>query len=251
MVNQAKEESKKDGKKYLSDVFSGIEDSLRLDLKREAVETTHDGTMGGNCEQHWRDLFRNHLPSRYGVAEAFVVDSLGHVSDQIDIVIYDTLYTPTLYGHDKIQYLPREAVYAAFEAKPVVSKKYLEYAGNKAESIQRLHCTSAPIVNAGRTFSARETFPILTGLVAQKADWVEGLKSDSFIDNLPTVELKHLDFVITANDGFYDGRHSLDEPVIATGDGSLMRVVFRLLQALQQLGTVPAIDWGIYEEVLK
>jgi len=250
MVNRAKELSESNGKEHLAGVLIDIEKRLISELKREAKESTHDGTLGGNCEQLWIELLRDYLPVRYRVDNAFVIDSTGKTSDQLDIVIYDAQYTPAMYGHDRVPYLPREAIYAVLEAKPAVTKQHLEYAGKKAESVQRLHCSSAPIVNAGKTFPAREPFCLLAGLVAQKASWEDGLQSQRFLDNLPSDELQRLDFVITAESGFYDGR-DFESPDVLYGEGSLMRGLFRLLQALQQLGTVPAIDWSLYEKVLQ
>lgn len=243
MVNRAKKLSEENGKSYLENIFYGIEHELINNLKKEAIESTHDATLGENCEQHWIKLLKNYLPARYGVAKAFVVDSNGETSDAIDVVIFDPQYTPALYGHERVQYLPREAVYAVFEAKPAVNKKHLVYAADKAESVQKLHCSSAPIVSVGKTLPPREPFPIITGLLALNANWTGGLLGNSFEKNLPK---EQIDFVITAESGFYDS-HDL---VIAGGDGSLMRGLFRLLQALQKLGTVPAIDWSIYEKIL-
>jgi len=249
MVNRAKKISNMNGEMYLEQVFHRVEKGLRDDLKKEIIESTHDATLGENCEQHWISLLKKYLPARYGVAKAFVVDSKGRTSDAIDVVIFDPQYTPALFGHDRVQYLPREAVYAVFEAKPTVNKQYLGYAGDKAESVQQLYCTSAPIVNTGKTFPPRDTFPVLTGLLALNASWSDGLLGKSFPKNLPTNNQKRLDFILTAESGFYDG-HICNEPMIASGEGSLMRGLFRLLQALQQLGTVPAIDWSVYEKIL-
>jgi len=249
MVNRAKKESEENGTAYLRKVFCGVEDTLINNLNKEALESTHDATLGDNCEQHWINLLRDYLPARYGVSKTFVVDSTGKTSDALDVVIYDPQYTPTLYGRDSKQYLPREAIYAVFESKPSVNKQHLEYAGNKALSVQSMYCSSAPIVNAGKSFPPRDPFPVLTGLLAQSADWSGGLNANSFLTNLPSGEQNQLDFVLTAESGFYDGMNR-SEPVIATGNGSLMRGLFRLLNALQQLGTVPAIDWSIYEDIL-
>lgn len=248
MVNRAKQASGSNGKAYLKTVFQSVEKGLQHNLRKEFLESTHDGTLGENCEQHWIALLKNYLPARYGVAKAFVVDSNGMTSDAIDVVIFDPQYTPALYGHDSVQYLPREAVYAVFEAKPTVNKQHLAYAGDKAQSVQKLYCSSAPIINIGKESPARKPFPVLTGLLAKNASWADGLQAESFKKNLPTDNQKTLDFILTAESGFYDG-HDQNKPVISAADGSLMRGLFRLLQALQQLGTVPAIDWSVYEKI--
>ncbi len=249
MVNRAKQSSENNGKEYLKQIFHDIEKEFQHSIKKEISQSTHDVTLGENCEQIWIDLFRNYLPARYGVAKAFVVSSNGKTSDAIDVVIYDPQYTPILFGHGKVQYIPREAVYAVFEAKPTVNKQYLDYAGDKAKSVQRLYCTSASIINIGKTSPPREIFPVLTGLLAKNASWVDGLDGESFKSNLPTEKQNKLSFVLTAESGFYDG-HNSNNSIIATSEGSLMRGLFRLLQALQQQGTVPAIDWSVYEKIL-
>ena len=250
MTNQAKQLSEKNGNEYLRRILLDVGDAMCGELQRESRSQTHDGTLGEGCENIWRQLLRKYLPARYQVEDAFVIDSCGHTSDQIDIVIFDATFTSPLYGHSNKKYLPRESVYAIFEAKPTVNKKYLNYAGCKARSVNNLHCTSAPIVNAGQSFPAREIFRPLTGLIAYNAEWSGGLSSSSFNENLPSDEECCLDFVLTAKSGFYDGREKSDSS-LHEGEGAMMKGIFRLLQALQELGTVPAIDWAIYERVME
>ena len=266
MANQAKILSATDGYQYLRNVFLDVGEVMSTGLRHQARSQTHDATLGDGCEKLWRQLLRQYLPSRYQVEDAFIIDSQGRTSDQvedafiidsqgrtsdqIDVVIFDSTYTSPLHGHDNKKYLPRESVYAVFEAKPTVSKRYLGYAGAKAESVNKLHCTSAPIVNAGRPFPARDVFRPITGLVAYDAKWSKGLSSKHFKSNLPSSADSQLDFVLTAESGFYDNRSGIEAP-LHVGEGSLMTGIFRLLQALQELGTVPAIDWAIYERVME
>jgi len=49
---------------------------------------------GSASEQRWIDLFDRYLPQRYRASPAFVVDADGRCSRQIDIAIYDNLYSP-------------------------------------------------------------------------------------------------------------------------------------------------------------
>ena len=79
---------------------------------------------------------RKYLPNRYAVAQGIVVDSNGATSDQIDIIIFDPQYTPTLLDQQSHRFVPAEAVYGVLEAKPVISKQNLEYAGDKAASVR-------------------------------------------------------------------------------------------------------------------
>lgn len=54
----------------------------------------HPVTKGEHCESAWIDFFRSFLPNKYAVDKGFVFDYRGNVSEQIDIIIYDTLYAP-------------------------------------------------------------------------------------------------------------------------------------------------------------
>jgi hypothetical protein len=250
MTNKAKAASEKNGYKYLRDVLLGVSEQTSSALQHQSTSQTHDGSLGTGCEILWRELLRKYLPTRYQVEEAFVIDSFGRTSDQMDVVIFDSMYTSPLNGHDNTKYIPRESVYAVFEAKQAVSKQHLGYAGQKAASVNALHCTSASIVNAGNQSGPRDIFRPLTGLIAFNAQWKDGLASKSFIPNLPSAENSRLDFVLTAKSGFYDGRPGVESP-LALDEGAMMTGIFRLLQALQELGTVPAIDWSVYERVMK
>ncbi len=57
----------------------------------------HPVTKGDHSESAWVDFFRSFLPNKYAVDKGFVFDAQGNVSDQIDIIIYDALYTLILY----------------------------------------------------------------------------------------------------------------------------------------------------------
>ena len=94
-----------------------------------------------------------YLPKRYAVDSAIVIDSNGKTSDQMDVVIYDPQYTPTLLDQHDHKYIPAEAVYAVMEVKPTVNKGYLDYAGKKAASVRRLNLTSAQISEANARYN--------------------------------------------------------------------------------------------------
>ena len=87
----------------------------------------------------------DHLPHRYQADRAFVIDSHGECSEQIDVVIYDRQYSPFLYNQANQRYIPAESVYAVLEVKQDLSREHRLYAGGKAASVRRLHRTSAPI----------------------------------------------------------------------------------------------------------
>ena len=248
-MNKAKDISNTDGKQFLRSALSAEQEVLQVKLKLSSTSITHDGVMGDVNEQHFIAFLKKSLPRRYAVESAIVIDSNGNTSDQIDIVIYDNQYTPTLLDQHDHRFVPAEAVYAVFEVKPTINKEYLEYAGNKAASVRNLERTSIPIKHAGGEFPAKPLFPIVSGIVAADIDWTDGFNSKSFVENLNSLtDAAVLDCGLALAGGCFDlfGKALILGPETNT----LAYFLFRLLEKLQSLGTVPAIDWNKYASVI-
>lgn len=232
---------------WMRNAFVDVQTELALKIKRASASIDHSGAKGAVNEEHWLELFRAYLPNRYQVASAFIIDSRGGRSQQIDLVVFDRHYTPTLLDQQSHRYVPAEAVYAVFECKPHLDKSYLEYAGEKAASVRRLHRTSVAITHAGGGFKPREPFPIIAGIVAARSSWTDGL-GDAFRANLPSGEAERLDCGCALEDGAFDDFSG--ELEVMGADGALIYFLFRLLGKLQSLGTVTAIDWSAYAAIL-
>ena len=248
-MNKAKKISIQDGKNFLRSAFAAEQEVLSVKLKLSSESITHDGVMGDVNEQHFIEVLRKYLPKRYAVDSAIVIDSNGSTSDQIDIVIYDPQYTPTLLDQHDHRFIPVESVYAVFEVKPTINKGYLEYAAKKAESVRVLERTSVPITHVGGEPTAKELFPILSGIVATTIDWTDGFSSDAFQENNNSlVEQQVLDCGLSVTGGCFD----VFEGDLKVGPtiNSLAYFIFRLLQKLNSLGTVPAVDWNKYALVM-
>ena len=248
-MNKAKTASRLDGKRFLAEAFSAEQAVLAQQLNFSSKSITHNGVMGDVNERHFIDMLRKYLPRRYEVAQGIVIDSNGATSDQIDIVIFDNLYTPTLLDQQEHRFIPAEAVYCVLEVKPTLNKDYLEYAADKAESVRRLERTSVPIRHAGGEFPAKALFPIISGIVAVKVDWADGLNGTYFTENFANLrDARALDCGLALSDRAFDtfsGALFMSET-----NGSLATFLFRLIQRLQALGTVPAVDWNRYGAIL-
>lgn len=232
---------------WLRNAFADVQNELELKIRRASGSIDHPGTQGSVNEQHWVDVFRAYLPKRYEVASGIVIDSDGARSDQIDVVVFDKHFTPTLLDQQNHRYIPAEAVYAVFETKPHIDKGHLEYAGRKAASVRRLRRTSVAITHAGGVFPVRPLFPIVAGILAARADWGDGL-GDNFKRNLPSAADEQLECGCALEHGMFD---AFDGPLKTAGrDGALIFFLFRLLSKLQSLGSVPAVDWAAYAKVI-
>jgi hypothetical protein len=137
------------------------------------------------------------------------------------------------------------------EVKPVINKAYLIYAGEKANSVRRLHRTSIPIPTAGGNTEPKLHFLIISGLVAAKPAWKDGF-GKSFKKAFGGLKGENqLDCVLAVNNSSFDtfdGTNRLSRCI--SGKNVLVFFLFRLLKKLQSLGNVPAIDWNAYASQL-
>ena len=248
-MNKAKTGSKIDGQRFLREALGAEQTVLAVQLDLSAKSVTHDGAMGDVNEQHFIQVLRKYLPKRYEVDRAIVIDANGTTSDQIDIVIFDHQYTPTLLDQHAHRFVPAEAVYCVLEVKPAINKQYLNYAGSKAHSVRLLERTSISIHHAGGEYPPKPLFPIIAGIVATRVEWTNGIASEAFATTLGALTGSYsLDCGLALSDRAFDtftGALSMHGP-----ERSLASFLFRLLQRLQSLGTVPAIDWNRYARVL-
>lgn len=247
--NRAKAVSRIDGKLFLQDAFKAEQELLACKLDLSSKSITHNGVLGEVGEHHFIDILRKYLPDRYSVSQGIVIDSNGETSDQIDIVIFDHQYTPTLLDQQSHRFIPAEAVYCVLEVKPTLNKQYLEYAAKKAGSVRRLLRTSVPIQHAGGKYPAKPHFQIVAGIVANEVDWVDGCAGSSLSEILDSlIDIESLDCGLALKDRAFDTHAG--KLLVSEVECSLVYFLFRLLQRLQSLGTVPAVDWNKYAEVL-
>ena len=160
----------------LSAIFHQMQSEMMAHFAANQI-LDHPTTCGAITEQHWLDFFHQYLPQRYRASSAFIVDADGRRSRQIDIAIYDRLYSPLLFPHPSGLHIPAESVYAVFEVKQELTSKCVRDAGIKAESVRALRRTSVPVLAAGSRQPAIKLHPILCGVLAPRAIWPDFEKS--------------------------------------------------------------------------
>lgn len=248
-MTTAKTKSCHDGKKYLQDAFRLQQQLLCTKLALSSQTITHSGVMGEVSEDYFIEILRQYLPHRYAVDTGIVLDSSGATSDQIDVIIFDNQYTPTLLDQQDHRFIPAEAVYAVFEVKQEINKDTIGYAGDKVESVRKLTRTTVPIVHAGGAYPAKPPFAIVGGIIAGKIDWASGFSGETFPSILKAMHgLRKIDCGLAVSGSVFDtfdGRLA-----VGPEEQALAFFLFRLLQKLQSLGTVPAIDWNAYAAAL-
>jgi hypothetical protein len=217
-----------------------------MDNVRKGIK--HAPSMGDEGEEEWIEIFRHFLPKRYQADKAFVVDCNGRISEQQDVVIFDRQYSPFLAKWKKAHFIPAESVYAILEVKQDLTAAHIKYAGEKAASVRALHRTTMAIQHAGGTFKPREHFNILAGLLCHSTKWTP-VFGKPFEKAIKGLDVSHqLDFgcALEAGSFFTDWKTGLPVSRYSTKETSLVSFVLGMIHALQQLGTVPALDLNAY-----
>ena len=224
----------------LADLHRDIEERLRRSRK-----IGHPTAKGDASESVWVEMLSEYLPKRYAVEKAFVVDSDGVFSDQIDVVIFDRQYSPFILHWEGQTVLPAESVYAAFEAKQTINATHIAYAQDKVATVRRLKQTSLPIPHAGGTYPAKPAISILGGILAFESEWSPPL-GDALRATLVADQGEgKLDLGCVATSGhFFIDKHGTYEFVTDTKPATAF--LFKLISELQMRGTVPMIDIEAY-----
>ena len=221
----------------------------RLTLNRKIL--THPVAKGDANELEWIDMLSSYLPSRYRADKAFVIDCEGHVSDQIDIVIYDRHYSPFILKQNGSTYIPAESVYAVVEVKPTLNTVNINYASKKAASVRKLKRTTASIVHAGgKIDEPKEPFNILAGIFTIDGNCTDVLK----IKLSKLSEQKFLHFGCSLDHVAFWFKSQETKNYFfekSTREEALAFFFLNLLSELQQLGTAPAIDLKAYIKAFK
>ena len=251
----------------LSDLFKGLQKEMKYNLDLYSF-ISHPGSKGDATEKSWIDFLRTYLPDRYKVDKAIVIDAEGAVSKQIDVVIYDGMYTPFIFNHKGFKYVPAESVYAVFEVKQDI-KGNIKYA---AESVRKLKRTSIGMVSSGIVMRPRSLTKIIGGILTTE---------NSYIDKKTPVkkQLSNLTGYETIDMGCccdlysfyvdYDEKNDLSKSEMYTNEWiksiyesrvvkdinkdisfnekvPLFAFFLQLVNSLKSIGTVPAIDVNAY-----
>ncbi len=238
------------GRLDLAKVFLRVQRQMQAQLAVGQI-FEHPTPSGDANEKQWLDLLHQYLPQRYRASSAFVIDADGRRSRQIDIAIYDALYSPLLFPHESGLHIPVESLYAVFEVKRTLSHQWLRDAAAKAASVRCLRRTSTPMIASGRRCPAVRPAPILAGVLAVKSVW-----RNSFYERFPAAlrqlsPAERLDLGCILSHGAFEvqspNRQITKSKIrLSSPHQALVFFILRLLDRLRALGTAPAADLRAY-----
>lgn len=230
----------------LTSIKSLLENKQKTLITKLEADINHPTSKGDNCENAWINFFKSFLPSKYAVDKGFIFDSKGNLSEQIDVIIYDSLYTPLIFETEVGEkFITSESVYAVFEVKQEINKGYLEYAQKKIQSVRKLYRSSRPMIVAGKTVPARALTKILGGILASNSISFENLRR--YLAEYPAIDLgcaiNNFSFITIK-----DKNDNTVNVVNSNSDEVILSFFFIILDELYKLGTSPAIDIREYAD---
>jgi hypothetical protein len=98
----------------------------------------HMGDRGRFREAVIRDFLRPFLPLAYGLSSGEVFSTDGEQSAQVDIVIYDAVFSTILFRDKPDQLFPAESIFGSIEVKSHLSLGELESACSNVRSVKSL-----------------------------------------------------------------------------------------------------------------
>jgi hypothetical protein len=232
----------------LIEILDGLQARLEGELRGNRAAVAHPGARGEASEEDWLRALKDHLPHRYQADRAFVIDSQGACSEQIDVVIYDRQYSPFLYNRANQRYVPAESVYAVLEVKQDLSAEHVRYAGGKAASVRRLHRTSAAVPTASGVVPTGPPQRIIAGILTYRSSWTPPL-ADPLRKALAELGAdEQIDIGCALIHGAFEVAYAPGNAELRAAEGprSLVQFLLRLLKQLQALATAPAIDYEAY-----
>ncbi len=229
-------------------LLNGLHDDIHQKLQTARAALAHPVAKGDASEKVWLELLQTYLPKRYQAEKAFVVDSKGNFSQQIDVVIFDRQYSPFIFKYQGEIIVPAESVYAVFEAKQSINADYVMYAQEKVDSVRKLYQTSLPIPHAGGVYSAKPPINILGGILTFESDWTPAM-GDALRGALKNQQGR-LDLGCIAAHGYFNYIDDDKGYEFNAGGKPATSFLFKLISLLQFSGTVPMIDVLAYSQWL-
>jgi len=227
----------------LQQIFLGLQQQMlgKLSLNRKALN--HPVAKGDATELEWINLLSSYLPTRYRVKKAFIIDHEGSLSDQIDIVVFDRHYSPFLFKQNGQIYIPAESVYCVIEVKSKLTLENIKYASKKVSTVRSLKRTSAFIIDKGKKCKPRENTYIMGGILS-----IDGTLSDNMKKSLTKMSKDRFINIGCSLEGsaFFINHANPSDITTSTHENSLIFFFLKLLQALQNIGTVAPMEIDKY-----
>ena len=175
---------------------------------------THMGDRGECREEIIREFLRPFLPEYYGLSSGEIFASDGCQSAQVDIVVYDAVFSAVLFRNRTRKLFPAESVFGSIEVKSYLSMDELDKACRNIASVKTLHREDSTMQDLlpsvrlnfgdGLTYDKTRRNPYLGVVFAYT-----GIARETIVEQLsrrvveaPTTKQHLPDFVFVARPGY-------------------------------------------------
>ena len=119
-----------------------------LDAKLEAsIPYNHKGVKGNCREEDLISVIRDCLPNCYGLKSGEIFDQYDNISNQIDVVIYDNVYSNYFKKDSSTSLFPCESIYGSIEVKSYLNKDEFDKAIKNIKSVRQLKRADSNILD--------------------------------------------------------------------------------------------------------
>lgn len=152
--------------KVIKSIINNYEQVERSIVEQLYFRHEHGTTIGGFREEIWMQMFEQIIPKKFALEQSvFLIDSKGNVSKEVDLAIFDEMYTPYIFRKGRIKFIPIEAVAVAVQCKSTnVDKDKLEVWCDSIKGLEtNTHSVTRTIINlvVGPAKSQSGTRPII------------------------------------------------------------------------------------------
>lgn len=120
-----------------SDIFAQAARLMRANFESLTV-VPHNATKGQEAEEIIRQFLNGHLPKRFTASAGFITDPLGAVSNQTDVIIYDSHNCPVYRASETAGIFPSNNVAVVVEVKSRLNGEAIRDAASKIAKIKSL-----------------------------------------------------------------------------------------------------------------
>lgn len=112
-------------------------DKIEAELNNSKLRT-HNGDIGTIREKIIVNFLRPYLPDCYSIGSGQIFDSEDNMSNQIDIILFDQIFSTVLFKDEETLLLPYESVYGTVEVKSYLNSNELDIALKNIASVRML-----------------------------------------------------------------------------------------------------------------
>jgi len=223
----------------LSQIFDGLSSKLQSDFDFLSSQFEHRPSRGFAREYILKELLRQYLPGKLAIGSGVIVSTDGSVSKQIDIVIYDSMNTPIMYGAGDLQIFPVECVYAVMEVKSLLTSSELVKSIDNIRSVKAMQKIAyiprqGPIITTVDLYGEElDYFPVLGFVFAY--DSIKNIKllKDKLVEKDDTQDLKNnLDSICILNKAMITNYDPVNSKSSSTKEPDTIRVFIKTQRSL-------------------